>query len=182
MPLHTLLVPLLTLTLAAGVQAAETRRVQFLGMHSHVPAAWIAEEVESSMRVLQFRIPGAGDTDPAQFVLYYFGPTQGGSLEANVTRWESQFSGPDGGKVAAVVDPLEGRFPASLVQLSGHYARGVGMGPAGDALPDRMLLAAVVESPKGSLYPQLHGPAGLVEALRKDFVAFIEGMQTDETP
>jgi hypothetical protein len=182
MLMQTLLASLLTLALATGVQAEDGRRVQFLGMHSQVPAAWLAEEVASSMRVLQYRIPGAGDTDDGQFVLYYFGPTQGGSLEANLDRWTSQFSRPDGGEVEAVIDPLEGRFPAKLVQLEGDYARGVGMGPAGEALPDRMLLAAVVESPKGNLYPQLHGPAQLVKELRKDFIAFIEGMQADAAP
>jgi hypothetical protein len=134
------------------------------------------------MRLLQFRAPGKTEGEEAAFVLYYFGPRQGGSLEANVERWKSQFSRPDGGEVEAVITSLEGTYPADLVELEGSYARGVGLGPSGEAQPGQMLLAAIVESPQGSLYPQLHGPVDLVKTLRGDFIAFIEGIQPDQSP
>jgi hypothetical protein len=44
--------------------------------------------------------PAAGDPGGAECVAYYFGPGQGGSVEANVARWKGQFLGADG-KVAA---------------------------------------------------------------------------------
>jgi len=68
------------------------------------------------------------------------------------------------------------------VELTGSYARGVGIGPVGDALPNRTLLAGVVETPRGNLYPQLHGPADLVAKHRADFVRFITGMRPVPTP
>jgi hypothetical protein len=181
MPLRILTFTIMTLFLLAGATAAEEgQRVQFLGMHSSLPAQWQPEEVASGMRVLQYRVPGTGAGADGEFILYYFGAAQGGSLQANVARWKSQFSNPDGSEVEPVISRLKGAFPANLVELEGSYARGVGVGPQGDAVTGRMLLAGIVESPRGNLYPQLHGPAELVKALRGDFVAFIEGIRPDE--
>ena len=171
------------LSLTSAVVGAEGQRVQFLGHHSEVPADWVPQEVTSSMRLLQFEVPGQGESGAGQFVLYYFGPGQGGSVEANVERWRSQFSRPDGSEVEAVITRLEGAsLPATLVELEGSYARSVGMGQVGDVLPDRMLLAGVVETPQGNLYPQLHGPAELIRGQRDAFIALLRGISADPKP
>jgi hypothetical protein len=36
-----------------------------------------------------------------------------------------------------------------------------------------MLIAAVVETPRGNLYVQLHGPSDLVRSKRGEFLAFV---------
>jgi hypothetical protein len=168
--------------LASAIATAETppgsQPVELLGLRSTVPAAWVVAQPESNMRLAQFSVPAAGGDggEGAEMVVYYFGPAQGGTVEANVERWQSQFTGPDGGPVEPQITELGGDYPATLVSLRGGYARGVGMGPTGDALPDRMLLAGIVETPQGKLYPQLHGPADLVAAQKPAFVAFIEGL------
>jgi hypothetical protein len=171
----------LSLLLTAAISGAdEWQRVQFLGMKSKVPADWVSEPVTSSMRVLQFAVPGGKGSDAVQFVVYYFGPRRGGSVEANLARWKSQFSSPDAGEVEPRVSTLEhAKLPATLIELEGTYARGVGIGPQGAALPERMLVAAVVESPKGNLYPQLHGPATTVKDARAGFVAFVEAIEPE---
>lgn len=165
---------------ALAEQPAATQPVELLGLRSAVPAHWQAQPPQSDMRLAQFSVPGPGaeaDTaGGAEMVVYYFGPTQGGTLEANVERWQSQFTGPDGGPVEPEITELGGHLEATLVSLRGNYARGVGMGPGDNALPERMLLAGIVETPQGKLYPQLHGPSALVAAERPAFVAFIEGM------
>ena len=164
--------------LATGLALAAGQTVQFLDLTSEVPGDWVASKPSSDMRLLQFTVPATGDAKggDAEMVVYYFGQGQGGSLDANVKRWASQFSTPGGDPVEPVITPLSGKMPATLVELKGNYARGVGMGPTGDAVPDRMLLAAVVETPSGNLYPQMHGPADLVAAQKGAFVAFIEGI------
>ncbi len=183
MPTRFLPSLLLSLLLAIPVGAlAEGQRVQLLGLTSQVPASWVPEQAASDMRLLQFKIPGAEGSEGADFIVYYFGPNQGGSVEANVARWQSQFSNPDGSEVEPVVSTLQGAQPATLVELEGSYARSVGMGQAVEAQPARMLLAAVVETAKGNLYPQLHGPADLVKAQRAGFVAFVEGLTADPAP
>jgi hypothetical protein len=170
------------LILAAGLAWAAGQAVTFQGLTSEVPAEWVSAQPSSSMRLLQLDIPAAEGGEGGQFVVYYFGPGQGGSLEANLERWKSQFTHADGSAVEPVVTKLQGTLPATLVELRGDYARGVGMGPGDNALPDRMLLAAVVETPEGNLYPQLHGPAELVVAKRQDFIGFIEGIRPAQSP
>jgi hypothetical protein len=170
------------LFLAASLVLAAGQVVNFQGLTSEVPAEWIPSEPSSTMRLLQLSVPGAGEGEGGQFVLYYFGPGQGGSLDANLERWVSQFSSPDGKPVEPVVTQLKSTMSATLVELRGSYARNVGMGQSGDALPDRMLLAALVETPEGNLYPQLHGPAELVAAQRQAFIGFIEGIRAAAAP
>ena len=163
--------------LLAGTSAHAEQAVTLLGLGSSVPEAWQLETPSSDMRLLQSAIPAA-DGDAAAFVVFYFGPEQGGTLEANVERWQSQFQGPEGTAVEPHISEIgTAALPATLVELRGSYGRSVGMGPGGDMLPDRMLLAAVVETPQGTLYPQLHGPAMLVAEQRDAFIAFVRGLQ-----
>ena len=178
-PARALLILFLMLT--ADLCLADGQSVSFLDMTSEVPADWIASEPSSDMRLLQFTVPAAGEAGAAELVVYYFGPGQGGSLEANVARWTSQFSSDDG-PVEPVITPLTGKVPATLVELTGSYARGVGVGPVGDALPNRTLLAGVVETPRGNLYPQLYGPADVVAKHKADFVRFITGISQVPSP
>jgi hypothetical protein len=172
---------LLVLLLAACPVVADTQPVRFLDMTADVPADWVTSEPSSNMRVLQASVPAA-DGEGAELVVYYFGPGQGGTLEDNVARWASQFSSAEGAAVEPVITQLEGTLPATLVELTGSYARGVGIGPTGDALPERTLLAGVVETPSGNLYPQLHGPADLVAEHRAAFVTLIESIRADAAP
>lgn len=174
------LLPLL-LVLSSGVCLADEQQVTLLDMNSTVPTDWVASEPSSDMRLLQFTLPANEGADAAQFVVFFFGAGQGGTLEANVARWSSQFSADDG-PVEPVITPLDSELPATLVELTGSYARGVGVGPAGDALPNRTLLAGIVETPQGNLYPQLHGPAEVVAAHRADFVRFITALQPVSSP
>lgn len=138
------------------------------------PAGWEARAPESSMRLAEF---DAGEG--ADVVVFYFGPGQGGSAEANVQRWEAQFTGPDGGVVSAEVGTLEGvAFTTTVAELEGAYDRGLGMGVTPDEPePDQALVAAVVETPQGSLFPQLFGPRHAVAAERAAFLEFVRSIE-----
>ena len=167
--------------LAGSAFVAADQAVTFLTYQSSVPDDWVAETPKSEMRQLQFKVPaspGGEGGDGAEFVVYFFGPGQGGTLEANIERWQSQFQGPDGAQVEPTVTQIGTEtIPATLVELRGSYGRSVGMGPGEDVQADRMLLAGVVESTEGNLYPQMHGPAELVAAQREGFVAFMKGIR-----
>jgi hypothetical protein len=167
--------------LAGSALVSADQAVAFLTYQSSVPDAWVAETPKSEMRQLQFKVPappGGEGGDGAEFVVYFFGPGQGGTLEANIERWQSQFQGPDGAPVEPTVTQIGTEtIPATLVELRGSYGRSVGMGPGDDVQTDRMLLAGVIETPQGNLFPQMHGPAELVAAQRDGFIAFVKGIQ-----
>ncbi len=166
---------------AAATSAGQS--VQVLDLQATLPDNWIAETPTSDMRKLQYRIPGASEDQAAELVVYYFGMNQGGTLEANIERWKSQFSRPDGGEVEPVIEQIDGSsMPATLVTIQGSYARGLGVGPQGEALPDRTLLAALVQTPEGTLYPQMHGPAATVSAAREGFIGFIRSLAPSASP
>ena len=159
-------------------EAAELRTIEFLGLKSELPAGWDEEAPSSSMRLAQFRVPGSDTGGDANLILYYFGEGQGGSAEANIARWRSQFSMPGGGVVEPDIETMTvDGMPVTLVELRGDYARSVGMGQAGAAEPDQILLATIVETPRGNVYVQLHGPAATVSSQRDPYLGFIRGIK-----
>jgi len=138
------------------------------------PAEWVPTPTATTMRLAEFTAPGSGGAD-AEVVAYYFGPEQGGSVEANTQRWMAQFFDEAGNHPRPAIEDVDGGvFPTTLVSLEGSYARSVGMGGTSeDAVPDQMLLAAVVETPRGNLYLQMHGSSATVRAQRDRFLSFV---------
>lgn len=158
----------------AGAQ--QVANLSVLGYKAPVPPTWQAQPPSSGMRLAQYRVPGAGGD--AEAVVFYFGKGQGGSVEANTERWISQFKTTDGKPVAPRIQrsSVDG-VPVTTVELTGSYARGVGMGPQGAAKPNQTLLVAVFETPEGNLTLQLHGPNETVSANRQAFEALVRGFR-----
>lgn len=160
----------LALTLLAAACAVETAYpVPLLEYEAMAPESFEPRPATSSMRLAEFSVPSAGP-ESSEVIIYYFGPGQGGSAEANIARWTSQFTGADGGPVLARVTTLDGTdFPTTVAALEGTYARSVGMG-TGTPEPGQALVAAVVETPRGNLFLQLFGEREAVAAVRDDFI------------
>lgn len=150
----------------------------FLGYQAPVPAAWEPQVPSSNMRAAQYRIPPSAKGTEGEVIVFYFGKGQGGSVQANVERWASQFTTPDGKPVAPKLAMLTTNgLPVTTVELNGSYARGVGTGPQGVAKPDQSLLVAVIETPEGNITIQLHGDRATVAANRKGFDAMVRGFK-----
>jgi hypothetical protein len=65
------------------------------GVRWTAPAAWTAQ-AERPMRAATYAIPAApGDKEEGECAVYYFGRSQGGSVEANLKRWIAQFEQPE---------------------------------------------------------------------------------------
>ena len=159
--------------------AGATTRVAVLDWTVPVPSVWASEPPRTRMRLAQFRVPGVEGAEAAELVVFFFGQGQGGSAEANIARWQSQFSGADG---KAPVQPVVQRFtvkgmPTTIAELSGSYARSLGMGPPSPPKPDQTLLAAIVETPRGNVTFELHGARASVASNRTAFLAMVRGIQ-----
>jgi hypothetical protein len=147
-----------------------------LRLTAPVPAGWVSQSPANAMRLAQFRVPGAYGQEEAEVIFFYFGQGEGGSVEANIARWQSQFTSPDGKPTKPIVQHLKvSGMPVTTVEFTGSYARGIGMGPAGAPTPDQMLLVAIVETPQGNLHIQMHGPHTTVAANRDAFQAMVRG-------
>jgi hypothetical protein len=146
------------------------------GFASTVPSSWTPSQPSSPMRVAQFALPAAPGADAGELAAYFFPTGQGGSHQANIERWASQFTDANGKPVAPKVSTNKsGDMEVTVVELQGTYSRGVGMGPTGDAKPDQTLMVAMVETTIGRITLQMYGPNKTLSAQRDGFLKLAKG-------
>jgi len=171
---------LCTLFVARGGTADDhTKQVTADRLSFRVPADWIQQTPASSMRKAQFEIPAKNDDkEAASLVVYYFGPNQGGSVEANLKRWEQQFEVPEGTSLAEVKKVEESR-PAGLnvtiLELAGTYVAPLSARNPNvrHNKPNFRLFAAVVETVDGPFFFKIVGPAQTMEQQRGQYMQLI---------
>lgn len=171
---------LTTYALVAALAATSSAQatVTLLDYKTMVPAGWTSRTPSSNARLAEYTIAGTDPSNGAEVVVYFFGKGQGGNVEANLARWKSQFSTTDGSPVPEnVTRDSTGAFPISFAEYRGTYARGVGAGDASQAKPGQMLIAGIAETPRGTIFIQLFGPAARVAAERDAFMRFVKGLR-----
>lgn len=149
---------------------------QALGPLSAVaPKGWVAQQPSSSMRVAQYGLPGpAGE---ATLGIFFFGPGQGGGVEANIQRWQGQFTQEDG-------QPAQGRrwtrqvgdIEITGLDISGTFSAGMGMGDSEPQAGYRMLGAIAVHR-SGTVFFKMTGPVQTVEQWAASFDEFLGTLQ-----
>ena len=107
--------------------------------------------------------------DDAECIVNYFGPGQGGPVDANVKRWISQLQG--GEATAKTAKRTIKGLNVTTVDVSGTYSS---MG--GTAKPGYRLLGAIVEAPQGSVFFKLAGPTKTVAANQAKFDAMLNSI------
>jgi hypothetical protein len=127
---------------------------------------------KSSMRVAEYGLEG---DDKLELTVFYFGPDQGGSVDANITRWLGQLTQPDGSDTTAKAKRATrkvGDVDVSTLEVSGTYSGGMAM-MAGGAAPEPMtnatMLGAIAAGPEGPIFFKLIGPSAAVEHSRAAF-------------
>jgi hypothetical protein len=135
------------------------------------------------MRAATYSIaPVAGDRGVAECIVNYFGPGQGGGVEANLERWKGQVLGSDGKPAPASVEKRTVRgVPIVVVDSSGTYT-GMGgpMAAAAKPVPGYRLLGAIAEGPGGAVFFKFTGPAKTVAAHEKNFNQLLGSIQLDK--
>ncbi|MBX3395650.1 MAG: hypothetical protein KF841_09815 [Phycisphaerae bacterium] len=130
------------------------------------PDSWSVKPVTSSLRKANYGLPRAeGDPEDAELIVFYFGPGQGGSVEANLERWKGMFVGEDGSALpesASTVDEFQaGGMKVTVLNVTGRYvASNMMTGQRSDpTASDYRMLAAVVETGGGPWFFRALGPA-----------------------
>ena len=120
------------------------------------------------MRYATYIIPAAaGDRDDAECAVFYFGPNQGGTVDANISRWIDQFEGID--------SPQRSVRQSAGVQVSVVKVNGTFLAPSGPKMESRgkkpgySLLGAIAEGPHGMVFFKLTGPNKTVHAAEPEF-------------
>ena len=130
---------------------------------------WVQKPVTSSMRAGQLTYDHEDETlKDVDVVFYYFGPGQGGGIDANIQRWIGQFDGEPESKTDVV--EMGGR-KVTMLTASGTYMESSGGPFSGTKTPrpNYILLGAIVPSDQGAVFLKLYGPADSVEKVKAAF-------------
>ena len=166
---------LLSLAVSSGALMAESAA----GISWTAPAGWKAQ-APRPMRAATYSIaPVAGDSTGAECIVNYFGPGQGGGVDANIERWKGQVQEPDGRPAVGKIEKRTVRnVPITIFDSSGSYT-GMGgpMAAASKPVPGYRLLGAIVEGPGGTVFFKLTGPAKTIAAQQTSFDQLLASIQ-----
>jgi hypothetical protein len=171
-------VGLAVLSAAADKKGTE---VDFDGLKSTAPAAWVEEAPANNMRYMQFKLPKAKDDKADGEVVIFKGIS--GSAKDNIKRWKDQFIPPEGKSiddVAKVTEFKVGDAMVTFLDVSGTYlykARPFDPNAKPEKMEGYRMLAVVFEGPKNPYHVRLVGPAKTVEGQAKAFEEWIKGFK-----
>lgn len=142
------------------------------------PDGWVAQEPTSKMRQAQYLLP-VEDGAPLELAVFFLG----GSIDNNITRWQSQFKDADGQPIAAeasTAQPLEADgLNGTMVTIRGRYNAPVFMG--GGQIEDATMLGAGIEGDeRGNWYIRVVGPTEAIDQHKDAFEAFLKSARPAE--
>jgi hypothetical protein len=132
----------------------------------------------NAMRKASYVVPrAAGDPEDGELTVFYFGPGQGGSIDANVDRWVKQFADAKPGDVRRADREANGLRQHTVELDSGTFSSGM---PGGSTQPKRNygLVGGIVETPSGAYFFKLTGPANTVKQAKPEFYKLLDSIKT----
>jgi len=151
-----------------------------LGITWEDPPGWTRLPGSSPVRKATYRAPrAANDKDDPELAVFYFGPGQGGSVEANVDRWIKQFTGLKGTAVRRENREANGLRQHTVAIKNGTFSSGMPGMPGASNTPKENfgLLGGIVEAPSGTYFFKLTGPAASVKAARPAFMKLLDSVK-----
>jgi len=145
------------------------------GLAWDLPKRW-TDRGPGSMRLATYAIPAAKGSDEAQCAVYYFGPGQGGPVEANLDRWRGEFKN---AKEDAPKNFNAKGARVTRIAIRGTYLAHAGMMSEAQPVesPNWALLGGIAEGPEGSVFFKLTGPEATVKTASKEFDAMLRSIR-----
>ena len=146
------------------------------------PGTW--ESVPPKHRMLEFEIKvpkEKADKRDGRLTIM----SVGGSIKANIARWEGQFAQTDGEATKAkVTETTVQNMKVTMTDISGTYVETMG-GPFSGGkkvkTPDFRVLAAIIETPEsGNYFFKLVGPKATIDANQQAFESTIKTLAVKE--
>jgi len=173
----------------AADDAPATRSVEIDSFELSIPETWKQTQpspAQRRFRKAQFEIPQAdGDADPAELVIYHFGPQGGGGVDANLQRWIGQFDA--SGRKAKKTSGESPLGEYVLVDIAGTYNKPIGppIRQQTQPMPGARMLGVILHAKKGGNYFfKLTGAektvTGAVDGFRASFGAKADSEQDYE--
>ena len=166
---------LLALCMALTGQAAAAEAG---GLRFDPPAGW--QPQPKPMRTANFVVPGAGGD--GECAVYYFGPGQGGGIEANIQRWLGQFLGADGRPLQAAdakrAERTVNGIAVTVLDVAGTYLfKPFPMARQAVEKPGYRMLAAIAAGPDAPIFFKLTAPAKTAAAAEAAFHGMIDSLR-----
>ncbi len=123
--------------------------------------------------------PTEDDADSATLALYYFGPTEGGTVEHNLERWISQFTQPDESDShtkSEMTEIIVDDMTAHVLEVFGTYLAGSMMGQP-EEKSGYFLFGVVLEAPEGNLFFKLTGPEKTAKVMADELVELVKAIK-----
>ncbi|RMF70751.1 MAG: hypothetical protein D6744_18990, partial [Planctomycetota bacterium] len=144
-----------------------------------LPEGWTERPPSNMMRRAQYELPGGDDGSPVELVVYYFGPGEGGSVQANLDRWKGQFTTADGKPLPAEAireEAFESNgLKMRLLEVHGTFNSAMMPGVGGGAqTAEQRMIAGIVETPSGPWFIKAVGPDAAIAAQREQITAFLK--------
>ncbi|MCE9519470.1 MAG: hypothetical protein K8R87_07960 [Verrucomicrobia bacterium] len=155
---------LLTFLLAATSVIAADEKLTVGQFDFTIVAPWKKAENTGMMTKAILAWPVEGGT-PIEAKFYDFGGPSGG-IEANITRWISQFEG----KPEVKKEELTfGNTKVILLTASGTYLDGAPMSPTKTPRPDYILCGAILAGDQSNVFIKMTGPKAVMDKAAVDF-------------
>ena len=167
-----------------GKGGSEGARQSLKGISVQMPPEWRSVPPSSSMRLAEYSLSGeAVKAEDASLAVFFFGPNQGGTIEANIDRWYGQFEQPDGGSTRERAKRWEkevGDLSVTMVDIGGTYSGG--MGPMGQSEAPKAgyrMLGGIAPAPAGLFFFKLIGPAPTIELWAESFEKYMGSIRSE---
>lgn len=142
------------------------------------PPKWTRLPASNPMRKATYKIPRAsGDAEDGELAVFYFGPSEGGGVEANIDRWTKQFSNVKPDALRRGEREANGLKQHTIEIDHGTFASGM-PGQAAQAKDGFGLLGGIVQAPSGAYFFKLTGPAATVKASKAAFYELLDSVKT----
>jgi len=134
---------------------------------------------KNAMRKASYEVPRAsGDAEDGELAVFYFGPGQGGSIDANVDRWVKQFADVSPNDVKRADREANGLRQHTVRIEHGTFDAGqMAMGGSKGPKKDYALEGAIVETPSGAYFFKMTGPSRTVLAARGPFLQLLDSVR-----
>ncbi len=169
-------------TLLAIGADAPPQTIDAGGMTFQAPASWKSNKPSSTMRRAQLKVVQVeGDSEPAELVVFAF-PGGAGTVEANVSRWQSQFKDKDGKPPKIESKTIKGKNVEVIrVETGGQYVAAEFPGsPKMVNKPNFHLLGAIVQTPSTGYFFKMIGPDKTMTAAEAGFDSLITSITVAE--
>jgi hypothetical protein len=148
------------------------------GIAWEVPAPFQTQTPSSSMRAAEYLFPEEEGERAATMTVFFFGPGQGGSVEANIARWVGQFTLPEGTEPNISRREVNG-LPVTVIDVTGSFNGGDMGSPSGAPSTDQRMLAAIVEGPEAPVFFKMIGGTSLMARAETPFTELVESFRPE---